>query len=203
MKHKKALAISALVLAILLTGLVSANAIKNQQLEKQIELGNKYVEDGEYEQAILAYQEAVNIDPRNVDVRVGLAEAYIGNGDYDAAAETITVAQDLGSLTPQQFQELINAYIKQGKYEEAEKLLAIAQAKYKDDSTLKTVASDLKAEKEKAEAAKAPVEPAPVVVPVQVPQPEPVIEEEPTRYVETSPPAKPKPKDPGGVTVIY
>ena len=61
---------------------------------KQIELGEKYLNDLDYDNAILAYKEAIKLDPRNEKAYLGLADAYrmaIGKneeaGDYGKAME--------------------------------------------------------------------------------------------------------------------
>ena len=45
---------------------------------EQYELGAKYLTDGNYEAAILAYTAAIDIDPNQPDAYIGRADAYIG-----------------------------------------------------------------------------------------------------------------------------
>jgi len=57
-----------------------------QSAEKQLELGQNYLLESDYEQAIVAFGKAIEIDPKQWDAYVGLAKAYQGIGDIDQAA---------------------------------------------------------------------------------------------------------------------
>ena len=46
------------------------------KVKKQLDLGEKYLTELDYDKAILAYKEAIAIDPKNVEGYMGLAEAY-------------------------------------------------------------------------------------------------------------------------------
>jgi len=46
------------------------------KLEKQLDLGAKYLEELDYDNAIAAYTAAIEVDPANIDAYVGLAKAY-------------------------------------------------------------------------------------------------------------------------------
>ncbi len=64
------------------------------QLRRQLDLGQKYLEEQNYEQAIVAFDKAIGIDPMRVDAYLGLAEAYEKMGDYDMALETLQKGYD-------------------------------------------------------------------------------------------------------------
>lgn len=77
--------------AALVVVIVSSGAPKHA-LKKQLGLGEKYLTDLDYENAILAYEGAILIDPKNTDAYLGLGEAYLklaeekqSEDDYDAA----------------------------------------------------------------------------------------------------------------------
>ena len=46
--------------------------------QEQYDLGMRYLEDGDYEEAILAFSAAIEIDPDRPEAYMGRAEAYIG-----------------------------------------------------------------------------------------------------------------------------
>lgn len=54
-----------------------------RRLNHQLQLGQKYLEEMDYEQAIVAFNEAIKIDPVNVDAYLGLADAYLRLGEYE------------------------------------------------------------------------------------------------------------------------
>lgn len=51
----------------------------------QVSLGNRYLEEMDYEQAIAYYEEALEIDPKSESAYLGLAETYVEMGDYESA----------------------------------------------------------------------------------------------------------------------
>ncbi len=81
----------ALVAALALLLPKSAEAGK---LSAQLDLGDKYLSELNYEQAVVAYQAAIEIDPKNVDAYLGLADAYIAQGEYEKAEEVLEDALD-------------------------------------------------------------------------------------------------------------
>lgn len=66
------------------------------KLEKQLDLGAKYLEELDYDNAIAAYTAAIDVDPASIDAYVGLAKAYVGKGteidDIDESLDTILLA---------------------------------------------------------------------------------------------------------------
>lgn len=74
-------------LAIFL-GIRAAN--KDGNLEKELNLGAKYLSELKYEQAILAYESAIKIDPKSVEAYLGLADAHLGMGAIDEALKVLT-----------------------------------------------------------------------------------------------------------------
>ena len=60
--------------------------------QEQYELGMKYLEEGNYESAILAFQAAIDIDPKKAESYLGLAEVYLAQSDREKATEVLTSA---------------------------------------------------------------------------------------------------------------
>ena len=78
------LIISLMILSISGCGSSSASAWK-----KQYDLGIRYLDEGNYEEAILAFQASIDIDPRQYEGWQGLAETYIAQNDYDMALNAL------------------------------------------------------------------------------------------------------------------
>lgn len=62
----------------------------------QLDLGEKYLTDMDYENAVLSYKAAIEIDPKNEKAYLGIAKAYNGwideavaEGDYEQALEHV------------------------------------------------------------------------------------------------------------------
>lgn len=86
MNRKKYVVIG--VTAMILLALAVSFSIYNtpaNRLSRQLDLGNRYLEELNYEQAVIAFNTAIEIDPRSADAYLGLADAYIGLGDEKAA----------------------------------------------------------------------------------------------------------------------
>ncbi len=57
--------------------------------EEQYELGLRYLEDGNYEEAIIAFTAAIEIDPKRVEAYNQLARVYLAMDDPDGAAAAL------------------------------------------------------------------------------------------------------------------
>ena len=64
--------------------------------QEQYDLGVRYLSEGNYERAIIAFTAAIEIDPKTPEAYIGLADAYMGNGESVKAAEVLNTA--LGGL---------------------------------------------------------------------------------------------------------
>lgn len=83
----------AVFLCLIAVGIIVLMLNSNgRRLNRQLELGQKYLEEMDYEQAIVAFDEAIKIDPVNVEAYLGLADAYLGMDDYEQAAEVYAAA---------------------------------------------------------------------------------------------------------------
>ena len=94
-------AVSTLVVAGLLLLLFACGA--KDAWQEQYDLGMRYLNDGNYEEAIIAFTAAIEIDPKRPEAYLGAAEAYIAADDIDAAIAILekgykaTGDQDIGS----------------------------------------------------------------------------------------------------------
>lgn len=57
--------------------------------QEQYDLGVRYLSDGNYEEAIIAFTAAIKIDSKRPEAYLGLADAYTGTGDLDAARKAL------------------------------------------------------------------------------------------------------------------
>lgn len=123
----------ALILIALIVGIRIYNSPKNR-LSRQLDLGNRYLEEQNYEQAIVEFDKAVAIDPMNVDAYLGKAQAYEGMSDLENALETLWTGYD--QTGDEQIREVasgcLKSYIEQliaeERYDETEALIE----KYRD-----------------------------------------------------------------------
>mgnify|MGYP000018329679 CR=1 FL=1 len=64
--------------------------------QEQYDLGVRYLSEGNYEEAIIAFTAAIEVDPKNVDAYLSLADAYAATGDYKSAENLFSRAYDSG-----------------------------------------------------------------------------------------------------------
>ena len=75
-------------IGVLLAAIVLATGCQESgsaSLSEQLELGQRYLEELDYESAIVAFQKAIEIDPKAMDAYVGLAEAHMALGNMEEA----------------------------------------------------------------------------------------------------------------------
>ena len=81
-----------IVLVIIATFFFTASFISSsqkEQLQEQLDLGEKYLNVLDYQQAIIAYEAAIEIDPMSVDAYLRLASVYEALKDYKKAIDSI------------------------------------------------------------------------------------------------------------------
>ena len=82
-KMKRSLFCLLLVLAAL--AVLTACGSKAATATDKIKLGQKYLTELNYTEAIASFTEAIKLDPNNIQAYMGRAEAYLALGEYDKA----------------------------------------------------------------------------------------------------------------------
>ncbi|MEL7662048.1 DUF3298 domain-containing protein [Acetobacterium wieringae] len=84
-----------LLLVLLVIALFLPGYLRNNHLNKSLELGEHYLEEGNYEEAILAYTEVLEIDTKNIIAYEAIATSYIELEDYDQAEKVLETAKSI------------------------------------------------------------------------------------------------------------
>ena len=116
------------VLLAILCGIGIYNIPENR-LNRHLEMANKYLEETNYEQAIVEFDKVIAIDPMSAAAYIGKAEAYVGLNDYDSAIETLEVGF---SRTPEDVdikKKLVELYIDEAEQKNG-------SADYEDELTI-------------------------------------------------------------------
>ena len=82
-KKQNLLQIVAAILSVML--LFTACSSKATNAADKIELGQKYLTELNYTEAVAAFTEVIGLDPDNIEAYMGRAEAYVALGEYDKA----------------------------------------------------------------------------------------------------------------------
>lgn len=102
-KKKKRLWPRFVIAGVAVAGIVTFAVIKGGQISKErkeekfrteMRHAKRYLNDLDYEQAIVAYEAAIKIDPKNPKPYIGIADTYIAMGDYDSAEEYLDDGYD-------------------------------------------------------------------------------------------------------------
>lgn len=95
--------------------------------QEQYDLGVRYLSEGNYEGAIIAFTAAIEIDPKQAPAYVGRGDAYVLSGETEenlAAAKTdYEKAIELDETSVEAYLGLAGVYARQGNYEKALEIL--------------------------------------------------------------------------------
>ena len=95
-----------LAAAMLLSMAGCSNTEKDWQ--EQYDLGMRYLEEGDYEEAILAFSAAIEIDGGRPEAYIGRAEAYIATGDLEKALKDYKKAQRVAKSSDEDYEDLVD-----------------------------------------------------------------------------------------------
>lgn len=101
--------------------------------QEQYDLGIRYLSEGNYEEAIIAFTAAIEIDPKRAEAYVGRGDAYIGLGETEenltAAKADYEKAIELNETNAEAYLGLADVYIRQEDYDKALEILQEALEK--------------------------------------------------------------------------
>ena len=89
-----------IAISLIVIGLIAAlvllipTSAKAKKVEEQLNLGAKYLSELNYEQAIIAYEAVIKIDPKCEEAYLALADIYIATGEFEKAEEVLKQAEE-------------------------------------------------------------------------------------------------------------
>ena len=108
--------------------------------QEQYDLGVKYLDEGSYEEAVIAFTAAIDIDEKRPEAYIGRGDAYALSGDTEdnlAAAQTdYEAAIALDETMPGGWLGLADVYIRRGDYDRAMEILREALEKTGNDRNI-------------------------------------------------------------------
>lgn len=114
--------------------------------QEQYDLGVRYLSEGNYEEAIIAFTAAIEIDPKQAPAYVGRGDAYVLSGKTEenlaAAQADYEKAIELDESNVDAYLGLANVYIQYEDYEKAKAVLEKGYEKTKSEE-LKNRLNDL------------------------------------------------------------
>lgn len=126
------LAVLSAVILIVVIAVACRQVVRSNEVKASIEMGDLYLSELDYEQAVVSYQMALDIDAKNTEASLGLAEAYEAQQMYAYAEAVYRNMLENDDTQAEAYEKLADLYILQGKLEEAKELLE--QAAVRTDS---------------------------------------------------------------------
>ena len=83
-----------IVAAVVITVFIKSSGSSEKRYREKMDLGRKYLLELDYEQAILCFEEAINIDPKSKEAYLELAEVYVKQGKNEKALEILEEARN-------------------------------------------------------------------------------------------------------------
>lgn len=115
--------------------------------QEQYDLGVRYLSEGNYEEAIIAFTAAIEIDPKQAEAYVGRGDAYIGQGETE---ENLTAAKadyeksiELNETNAEAYLGLANVYILQRDYDKAMDTLNQGLGKVAENQSITDMISEI------------------------------------------------------------
>lgn len=117
--------------------------------QEQYDLGVRYLSEGNYEEAILAFTAAIEIDPKQPVLYIGRADAYIGSGETEenlaAALSDYKDAIALDETNADAWLGIADVYIRCGVYDKALDVLKDGLAKTGGNEKIALKIADMEA----------------------------------------------------------
>ena len=108
--------------------------------QEQYDLGVRYLSEGNYEEAIIAFTAAIEIDAKKPEAHTGRGQAYVLSGETEenltAALADFEAALDQDETQTSAWLGLADVYIRQGDYDKALEVLREALEKTENDPSI-------------------------------------------------------------------
>ena len=108
MKGKNKLKILIIVVVMALcSGFVYKGKISPKLYDKYLNEGINYLNEGNYKEAILAFNKGIKKDKKSIEIRMYQAKAFIGNKEVDKAITVLEEAQNIDKTNEELVKEII------------------------------------------------------------------------------------------------
>jgi tetratricopeptide (TPR) repeat protein len=97
----------------------SNHRMQTKQAEAYFDLGTKYLQQGEYDQAISGYNKALELNPRYSEAYLNRGIAYRNKGQHDQAVSDYGKVLQIDPKDARAYCNRGNALVEKGQYDEA------------------------------------------------------------------------------------
>ena len=152
------------ILVIVFTLLLCACEKKGTTWQEQYDLGMKYLNEKDYEEAVTAFQVAISIDPKQQPAYIGAADAYVGMAGsgvdgvdvdkcYEVAEENYRKALDIDSETEEVYEKLADMYMEKEDPDKTKEVIEEAKKEGQEGTWAEEILTKLEEKKAQEEAA--------------------------------------------------
>lgn len=126
---------------LMLLSLVACGKSAAPTWQEQYDLGVRYLSEENYEEAIIAFTAAIEIDPKRAEAYIGRGDTYIAlantSGNLSSAIEDYEKAISIDATNSAVWLSLTDAYLLQGDVDGALRVLKDALTQLSDDTAIK------------------------------------------------------------------
>lgn len=122
-----------LAAAIAVIGVFGYKTYAHAQYEKKLDLAEKYMDDGKFAQAKLAFEDAAQIEKKNPEPYIKMGKMYYDNGEYDQALKYFETANQRQE-TSESYNQIADVYDQKGDDKKAEASRKKAESLSKNES---------------------------------------------------------------------
>ena len=108
---------------VILAALVSCGQKAEATWQEQYDLGMRYLDEGNYEEAVVAFTAAIDIDEKRPEAYIGRGDAYFASDEYSTAEEDYRSALALDTSMAEIYDRLADLYVQTGDLEQALEIL--------------------------------------------------------------------------------
>lgn len=131
-------------LLLILSMIMLCGCTKQSRWQEQYDLGMQYLEEGNYDEAIVAFAAAIKIEPNQALAYVGRGGAYIGSGEteenLEAALADYQKAIELDEQNVDAYLGVADVYIRRAEYDMALEILQEGEKKAGDELITEKIA---------------------------------------------------------------
>lgn len=121
---KSFIVIACVAVVVIVAAMIAGRAyIRNRDYHTYLDTGLHFLSEGNYEEAVLAFNAAIEIDPKSAEAYIGLGDAHTGMERYSRAADEYEQAIKISDQYVDAYSGLANAYLELGDVESAVRIL--------------------------------------------------------------------------------
>jgi tetratricopeptide (TPR) repeat protein len=124
-KNQKTYLYVIIAIFIIALDIIGFMTIKNKRIVHNLTSGNKYLAEGDYNNAQLAFQKVLKRREDNVDALLGIGKAYLLKGDYTRAAEQFNKAIENNKKNKDIYIKIESIYEENNRLDDAMKIVRL------------------------------------------------------------------------------